>query len=150
YHLTAKLQKTPLRPDDNPTRHALMVAGEYLMGEQGLDLPPLHVIATEAGQSNKNAVQYHFGNREGLVHAIMLKRNEAIASRRAELALEAVSKGLHEDVGALVEAMFLPVIEQVGDRVPRSYIRLLVLWLNLPWQHELMTVRQNVAHDPAT
>lgn len=150
YRLTAGLQNAHMRPDGNATRHALMVAGEYLMGEQGLDTPPLHVIAAEAGQSNKYAVQYHFGNREGLINAIMLKRNEAIVLRRAELALEAVSMGAIGDVGALVEAMFLPVIEQVGEKQPSSYVRLLMLWLTLPWCHDLMRVRLDVADDPQT
>lgn len=150
YRLTAELQNAAMRGDGNVTRHALMVAGEYLMGEQGIDTPPLHIIAAEAGQSNKYAVQYHFGDREGLVHAIMLKRNEAIALRRAELGLEAASMDAIDDVEALVEAMFLPVIEQVGDREPSSYARLLMLWLTLPWCHDLMLVRDDVADDPQT
>ncbi|MBU6268321.1 MAG: hypothetical protein KGN34_12325 [Sphingomonadales bacterium] len=150
YQLTTDIQRTPLRPDGSATRHALMVAGEYLMGEQGLDTPPLHVIAAEAGQSNRYAVQYHFADRKGLVHGIMMKRNESIRQRRAELALEAATMGIHDDVRALVEAMFLPVIEQVGDRESSSYVRLLMQWLNLPWQHDLMQVRQDVADDMHT
>jgi hypothetical protein len=44
--------------------------------------------------------------------------------------------------------MFLPVIEQIGDREPSSYIRLLILYLTMPWKHELMLVRQDTAEDP--
>ncbi len=150
YRLTTELQKVTMRSDGNATRQALMAAGEYLMGEQGIDAPPLHVIATEAGQSNKYAVQYHFNDREGLVHAIMMKRNEAVVLRRAELALEAVAMGAMDNIDTLVEAMFLPVIEQVGEKSPSSYFRLLMLWLNLPWQHDLMLVREDVADDPHT
>jgi AcrR family transcriptional regulator len=150
YRLTAGLRKVGLKPDANPTRHALMLTAEYLMGEQGLDAPPLHLIVSEAGLGNKYAVQYHFADRPGLIRAIANARMDAIAQRRAELTLDATALGLLDDVGALIEAMFLPIIEQVGDREPSSFARFLLLDLTQPWSHKLMEVRANFSKEETT
>jgi AcrR family transcriptional regulator len=51
-----------------------MEAGECLFGRHGFDGISLREIASAAGQSNTNVVQYHFKNKAGLVNAILEDR----------------------------------------------------------------------------
>jgi AcrR family transcriptional regulator len=150
YQLTPGLQRAPMEPDPNPTRHALMVAGERLMAEEGLDSPPLHSIAKAAGLGNKYAVQYHFTDRSGLIHAILLMRSEAIALRRGDLLVEASTRGLIDDVGALVEAMYLPLVEQVGQDGSHTFARFLLLTMTQPWSAETMEILDDAQEDTNT
>jgi len=56
------------------TKALLVEAGERLFGERGIDGASLREITAEAGQSNSNVVQYHFGDKAGLVSAILADR----------------------------------------------------------------------------
>ncbi|MCB2075389.1 MAG: hypothetical protein H6917_17555 [Novosphingobium sp.] len=150
YRLTSGLQRAQMRPDPNATRHAMMVAGERLMAEEGLDNPPLHSIAKAAGLGNKYAVQYHFTDRSGLIHAILAMRSEAIALRRGDLLVEAGTRGLIGDVGALAEAMYLPLVEQVGEDGSRTFARFLLLTMTQPWSADTMEVLEDAQEDANT
>jgi AcrR family transcriptional regulator len=52
------------------TRHALMRAAERLFAAQGLQNVTSRAIVEASGQKNESALQYHFGNRDGLVREI--------------------------------------------------------------------------------
>lgn len=114
------------------TRRALLVTAERMFGDLGIDAVSLLAIAREAGQGNKNAVQYHFGSKEGLIRAIIRARADRIEQRRAELLVEAGAAGQLSDVGTLVEAMFLPVIDQVDADGRYTFARFLLQFLNHP------------------
>lgn len=150
YRLISDLKMSQLLPDTNSTRHILMVTAEEIMAEQGLELPPLHVIASEAGLKNKDAVQYHFRDRSGLIHAILNKRAEAISLRRGELLLEAAAQDMLKNVGALIEAMYLPIIEQVGPTHKRAPARFLLLAMTQAWASNSMAFLPDVQEDPNT
>jgi AcrR family transcriptional regulator len=78
-------QTTP--PSRKPSTKELMInVGEQLFGRYGVDAVSLREIAVAVGQTNSNAVQYHFKDKRGLVLAIMndrLRRHEA--QRREQL-----------------------------------------------------------------
>ena len=68
------------------TRKALMDAAESLIAENDSYAVPLREIVKRAGQKNESALQYHFGNLQGLVSAINERRwleTRAPAPRRA-------------------------------------------------------------------
>ncbi len=52
------------------TREQLLDAAEQLFGERGIRNVSLREIRIAAGQGNTAAVQYHFGDRDGIVRAI--------------------------------------------------------------------------------
>lgn len=56
---------------------AIIAAGERLFAERGPDVPLLD-ISRAAGNNNKSGVQYHFGDRTGLISAIVELRLEAV------------------------------------------------------------------------
>jgi len=57
-------------PDSTVTRAKLVAAAEHLFARRGLDVP-IRDIHALAGQRNASALQYHFGDRNGLLMAIL-------------------------------------------------------------------------------
>ena len=51
------------------TRDRILRAAEVLLADQGIDGVSLREINRAAGQSNTAAVQYYFGDRDGLLTA---------------------------------------------------------------------------------
>lgn len=89
------------------TRELILVTAERLFAERGIEAVPLRDIGVAAGQKNNVAVQYHFGDRETLVHAI------------AEYRADFMNDHLNEVVADLAAETGPPTIE----RVVRSFIR---------------------------
>jgi AcrR family transcriptional regulator len=53
------------------TRELFICAAQKLYAQRSIDSVSLSEITVAAGQKNRNALQYHFGNREGLLQAIL-------------------------------------------------------------------------------
>ena len=94
----------PARADRTAvTRDALMAAAERLYAERGLAGVSSRQIAEAAGQGNVTAVSYHFGDRTGLIRAIMAKHGEqADVIRRRYAAAVDGSTDIRGWVGCLV------------------------------------------------
>lgn len=85
------------------TRAALMAAAERLFAENGLSAVSSRQIGEAAGQRNVTAVSYHFGDRTGLVRAIMSHHGErADRLRERYVAAAEGSTELRDWVGCLV------------------------------------------------
>lgn len=67
------------------TRLRILTAAEQLFAENGISAVPLRDIGKAAGQRNHAAVQYHFGDREEVIRAIMDYRGGESEERRAEI-----------------------------------------------------------------
>ena len=93
------------------TRDKLFRAAEHLMAERGVDNVTFAEITEAAGQRNNSAVPYYFGDRQGLISALLERHTAPIAERRSHLldALDESSGGLRDAIVALVE----PIVEQV-------------------------------------
>jgi AcrR family transcriptional regulator len=101
-------------------------AAERLFAESGLEGISLRRVAAAAGV-NSAAVHYHFGSREALVEAVLLRRVEALQTRR-RLLLEAIPDAEGPDaLRGLVEALVLPWAEIAlgGGRPGHAYVKLL-------------------------
>ncbi len=61
----------------NPTKERILDAAEHLFSEHDLSATSLRAI-TSAAQVNLAAVNYHFGNKEGLIHAVFARRLEPV------------------------------------------------------------------------
>lgn len=69
------------------TRDQLIETALALYGERSIDAVSLREITAAAGQKNPNALQYHFGDRDGLLQAIIDKHAPQVADyRRAYVA----------------------------------------------------------------
>lgn len=60
------------------TRELFIQAAQELYAERSIDAVSLNEITVAAGQKNRNALQYHFGSRNGLLQAIIDKHADAV------------------------------------------------------------------------
>lgn len=76
-----------------PAREQIVAAAEQLFAERGIEGPTLREIGAAAGQRNNSAVQYHFGDRLGLLTAVLTPHLDELDARRTELLAEARARG---------------------------------------------------------
>ena len=69
-------------------------AAEAIVADRGLAAMSLREVQARAGQLNKNAAQYYFGNREGLIAAVVETRMAPIDAARGQLLAELDGKKL--------------------------------------------------------
>ena len=102
-----------------PARRALIEAAEELFAERGVDAVPAGDIAREAGQRNNSAVQYHFGDKQGLVQAVLDKHQDRIDISRNELLDHLEARGdasLRDVVDVLVQPLASLLEKNEGRR----------------------------------
>jgi len=105
-------------------RERLLLAAERLVAEQGVDVS-LREIALAAGQRNNSAVHYHFGSRDGLLHAVLERRNAAMEVQRLALLAEHEVKGDADDVHDLLDMLVRPSFTVPYDEGSTHYARFL-------------------------
>lgn len=106
------------------TRARLLAVAEQLFAAQGVASVTLAQVGEAAGQRNAAACQYHFGNKEGLLQAIVDKHVPGIAARRREL-LDDIDEQTVPDLRRVVHAFVQPVAEKVDDpNGGRDFIRI--------------------------
>ncbi len=107
----------------------ILVAAERLFVEAGFGVS-LREIAAAAGQRNHSAVQYHFGDRAGLVDALYRHRMVPLNARRAEMVNEIRARGGDRDVEGLLRAYIVPLAEHLLARPGQSwYLRLVARFI---------------------
>ncbi|UGT55097.1 TetR/AcrR family transcriptional regulator [Nocardia asteroides] len=96
------------------TRERLLNAAERLYATQGIDAVSLREIQRASGVKNVSALQYHFGDRVGLLKALLDKHSRDIEQRRHALLDRYESVGTF-DLRALSEALVLPLAAKLSD-----------------------------------
>jgi AcrR family transcriptional regulator len=112
---------------DGKTR--LILAGEQLFAENGIQGASMREIATKAGQGNHAAVQYHFGSRDGLVRAIFDYRMELMEAARGAMLGRARADGRTKDARAILEIILLPQLDLQDADGNHSYASFLSQYL---------------------
>jgi AcrR family transcriptional regulator len=121
-------------------REDLLDAAERLFARAGLDGVSLREIIAEAGATNASAVQYHFGDRAGLVRAVV-ERHEASVDRRRHAWLDEMA-GTQPELRAFTVALVQPFAAEVDEPGGVGYVQLLADLLNHPrwsagWSQEV-------------
>ncbi|GAB2455277.1 TetR/AcrR family transcriptional regulator [Comamonas humi] len=96
------------------TRAKIVAIAERLFAEHGIDGVSLNDINLAAGQRNKNATHYHFGNKDGLLQAILDKHEPGIAARRNEI-LDALETRGTATLREVIQALAMPMTEKIED-----------------------------------
>jgi AcrR family transcriptional regulator len=104
-----------VRADALATRARIVATAESLFAEQGLEGVSLVEIGRAAGQKNRSGVQYHFGDKRGLVMAVLDKHTPGIEARRHAM-LDVLEAEGRLELRPLVEALVWPVAEKLADR----------------------------------
>jgi len=100
----------PVPRDASTTRERLLDAAAHEFAEQGVWNASLIEVTRRAGQRNRAALRYHFGNREAVLCAVLERHVEFLAQREGELLAKA-RRTPDDDVGAVVEAIVRPAVE---------------------------------------
>lgn len=125
--------RTKLTPTSTRTREQLILAGERLFAEQGIDNVSLRQINTEAGQRNSSASHYHFGSKESLVTGISEYRFEHLNERRNAMLAALPASDTPLPLRTLVEMLVYPIVDEI-DRSEggRNFIRFISQVLGHP------------------
>lgn len=110
------------RPKDDVVIGRILTLAQSLFAERGIDAVSMRQISAGAGSGNPNVVQYHFGNVEGLISAILKKEVPAIELAQAE----ALGHYLADGVPSLAELMrlaILPILEHLDENGDRTFAR---------------------------
>lgn len=119
-------------PGDGRSR--LLDAAEMLLDSRGIDGTSGAAIVAAAGHKNAAGVNYHFGNLDGLVLAVLARRAEELNVARHTLLDELEDDGPVEPRAAFV-AMVEPLAALLDGTEGRRYLRLLNQAANHPRFH---------------
>lgn len=97
------------------TRLLLLLTAEEMFAEQGIAAVALRDVAVAAGQRNNIAVQYHFGDREGLLHAITEHRSAASDLARSRMIEDLAASAREATLRDCVETLVLPLAVHFVD-----------------------------------
>lgn len=109
----------PRSADD--TRRRILDAAERRFATDGIAGATFADILDDAGQRNNSAIQYHFGDRMGLLEAITSRRVEQMAVHRETLVDRLPAA---PTVRQLVEVIVDPLAAMLGDPGGSAYLRI--------------------------
>jgi AcrR family transcriptional regulator len=89
-------------------------AAETLFAAHGIDRVSLREISRASGARNAVALQYHFGDRDGMVRAVVRKHYRQVDRQRHDL-LTDYEDGGRDDIRPLCAALVLPSAAKLGD-----------------------------------
>ncbi|RJL31693.1 TetR family transcriptional regulator [Bailinhaonella thermotolerans] len=114
------------------TRERLIAAAEELFAEEGVDAVSLREIVRASGARNVTALQYHFGDREGLVAALLAKHHAGVDARRHALLDAARDPSLRDLAAILVRPLAAKLADTDGGP---AYLRIQAELMNRarPW-----------------
>lgn len=98
-------------------RRKLLLAAERLFAEHGVEHVSLRQIGEQAQQKNNSAVQYHFGDKRGLIHALYDLRLVPLNAERHRLLDELTDPGATD----LAAVYILPLSDAVLAADGSSY-----------------------------
>jgi TetR/AcrR family transcriptional regulator, regulator of cefoperazone and chloramphenicol sensitivity len=103
------------------TRRLLLDAAEARFAADGIRGATFADIIADAGQRNNSAIQYHFGDRMGLLEAVTARRVAQLAAHR-----NALVDGLPADASVrdLVEVIVAPLAAMLDDRGGAAYLQI--------------------------
>jgi AcrR family transcriptional regulator len=114
------------------TRERLIAAAEELFGANGIEAVSLREIVRAAGARNTTALQYHFGDRAGLVRAVLEKHHLDVDTRRHAL-LDAYEAGGEPDLWELARALVQPLAAKLAEpEGGAAYLQIMAELMNRP------------------
>jgi AcrR family transcriptional regulator len=84
------------------------------LAERGVDRVSLREINRASGARNAVALQYHFGDRDGMVRAVLRKHYRLVDRQRHDM-LDGYERGSHNDLRELSAALVVPAAAKLAD-----------------------------------
>jgi len=108
-----KPQRAPSTKGSN-TRAKLVALAERLFAEKGVEAVTLNELYKASGEKNKSLLHYHFGNKDGVLQAILDKHRPGIAAAR-DLILDQAEAGGNPTLADVVRAAVHPIADKLSD-----------------------------------
>lgn len=124
----------PMPRSAEETRRRILDAAEIRFATDGIAGATFADILEAAGQRNNSAVQYHFGDRMGLLEALTARRVDQMAVHRERLVDALPDK---PSLRQLVEVIVSPLAAMLGDAGGSAYLRIQAELLAHPDRDEL-------------
>ena len=96
------------------TRAKIISTAEQLFAEQGVASVSLNEITRAAEQKNRNAVHYHFGNKDALLQAIFEKHWAPISAQRTAM-IDAIERNGDIQLQDVASVLVRPVAARFDD-----------------------------------
>jgi AcrR family transcriptional regulator len=124
--------------DATETRERLLAEARRLFATRGVFETTSREIVEAAGQRNVSALTYHFGSREGVLRAILLRFDEILDAERGELLARIGEDASTRD---LVATLLIPYARPLRTAEGRDYLRIVAqLGERFPhWRDEELT-----------
>jgi AcrR family transcriptional regulator len=110
--------------DGSETRELLLDVAQYLFARHGIYRVTLRRIVQLAGQHNPSVIHYHFGGREGLLRALIVRHDGPLRRARAELLARFESEGRGDDPRSLAEALIVPLSADLATTSGRQHLQI--------------------------
>lgn len=120
-----------IRAAQSDVRELLIDAARTLFAERGIEGASMREVGRAADQRNTNAVQYHFGDRESLLFAVLKPHHERVGARRAAL-LDELDANLAPSLRGLASALVRPAAAMLEDPAGRDYLRIVAELISDP------------------
>jgi AcrR family transcriptional regulator len=105
-------------------RDKLVDAARDLFAERGIEGASLREITRAAGQANTSALQYHFGDRESLLDAVLEPHQIEVDARRASL-LEELETRESPDLRDLASVLVRPSAAMLQVEGGKAYLQIM-------------------------
>jgi len=107
--------------DATATKAVLLREAERLFARRGLYQVTVREILEAAGQRNVSAINYHFGSRDGIRDAILVRHGDPTDVARGELLAQC---GRDATSRELIAALVLPYAAHLSTPSGRDYLRI--------------------------
>ena len=97
------------------SKQRLILAAIKLFAEQGIDGVSLRMINREAGAKNNSALHYHFGNKSGLVEAVVEYIQDWFEEAREKALADVEGAGPVVAVRDILQAFISPYLQLVEN-----------------------------------
>jgi AcrR family transcriptional regulator len=97
------------------TRERLLDVAEQMLSSRGVEGVSLREIRIAAGQRNTSALQFHFGDRDGLLKALSDRHRPRLRERMLSLYDAMVAEGRDDDTRSMIEVFIRPNIDYVFE-----------------------------------
>lgn len=120
----------PRQPASKPnTREHILHTAEQLLARKGIDAVSLNEINKAAGQKNTSALHYHFGNKAGLLQAIVYRQYAEIEVSLQQAMDELLSRGDYS-LQELLVTVVTPFVDQLESERGINYVLIVAQLLN--------------------
>jgi AcrR family transcriptional regulator len=113
-------------------KQALLEAAAVLMDERGVDNVTIQDISQASGHRNRSAVRYHFGSRDAVVRAVIMRTMDAVDAERNVLLDHLETTGAPLTPRSVIEVVVAPLARQLRTPEGRRYLRICAQLINHP------------------